>query len=99
ACAGFGHHCSIAKSGRHGRRHAGPPPPTRCRSAAGDIEGAPQYTKLRAMASTTISSCAYQAVQGAHRLKICQFSHGIVGMDVNADGFIRSSTFRVGGFD
>ncbi|KAF7056176.1 hypothetical protein CFC21_063608 [Triticum aestivum] len=51
------------------------------------------------MASTTISSCAYQAVQGAHRLKICQFSHGIVGMDVNADGFIRSSTFRVGGFD
>jgi speckle-type POZ protein len=51
------------------------------------------------MASTTISSCTIQKVRGAHRFKICQFSYGNIGTDVNADGFIRSSTFRVGGFD
>uniref|UniRef100_A0ACD5ZY90 Uncharacterized protein n=3 Tax=Avena sativa TaxID=4498 RepID=A0ACD5ZY90_AVESA len=51
------------------------------------------------MASTTISSCTIQKVRGAHRFKICQYSYGNVGTDDNADGFIRSSTFRVGEFD
>ncbi|XP_047073699.1 BTB/POZ and MATH domain-containing protein 1-like [Lolium rigidum] len=51
------------------------------------------------MAATTISSCTTQMLRGAHRFKIRQYSYGNVGTDVNADGFIRSSTFRVGGFD
>ncbi|KQJ94939.1 hypothetical protein BRADI_3g14233v3 [Brachypodium distachyon] len=51
------------------------------------------------MASTTVSSCTSQMVQGTYRFKICQFSLGNLGTDVNTDGFIRSGTFRVGGFD
>ena len=47
------------------------------------------------MASTTESSCTAQTVQGTHRFQICQFSYGNVG----DDEYIRSGTFKVGGFD
>ncbi|KAM0854959.1 hypothetical protein ACQ4PT_050097 [Festuca glaucescens] len=47
------------------------------------------------MTSTTESSCTTQTVQGAHRFQICQFSYGNVG----DNDYIRSGTFRVGGFD
>ncbi|PNT66580.1 BTB/POZ and MATH domain-containing protein 4-like [Brachypodium distachyon] len=47
------------------------------------------------MASTNESSCVTQKVLGKHRFQICQFSYGNVG----GNDYIRSGTFRVGGFD
>jgi speckle-type POZ protein len=47
------------------------------------------------MSSTTESSCTTEKVQGTHRFQICQFSYGNVG----DNDYIRSGTFRVGGFD
>uniref|UniRef100_A0ACD5WXA4 Uncharacterized protein n=1 Tax=Avena sativa TaxID=4498 RepID=A0ACD5WXA4_AVESA len=47
------------------------------------------------MTSTTESSCTTETVKGTHRFQICQFSYGNVG----DNDYIRSGTFRVGGFD
>lgn len=47
------------------------------------------------MASTTVSTCTTEKVQGTHRFQIFHFSYESVG----AGNFIRSGTFSVGGFN